>query len=123
MPHLILEFGPTFSPKVAQDLSDRLVTALATIRRPDGSHEFPPNGTLVRGYIADVMTLGGAGANAAFVHATLKIGHGRSDDVVSQTGDFLLAVMAAFLKETLQTREFKASIEIHDLTRVFMWKP
>lgn len=119
MPHLILEFTPKLPPEIAQQLADRLAAALSTIRREDGTHEFPPDGTSVRGYMADVVTLGGAGSDAVFVHATLKIRQGRSDDVITETGDNLLSVMSGFLREALPAATFRISVEVRNLTRMF----
>jgi len=121
MPHLVIEYSPKISNSDIEDLCTRLLKTLASRRKENGEHEFPPEGTFVRAHRANIALFGG-NSDAAFVHAVLKIGPGRTDETQRITGDELIETMVIWDASGCNTVRLQLSLEIHELPGRFNWR-
>ena len=61
-------------------------------------------------------------ADAAFVHLTLKIGAGRSDEAKKKTGDDLFKMISEHFAAIYQKRTLALSMEIVEFSEAGTWK-
>lgn len=71
--------------------------------------------------LADWCMADGA-ADYAFVHATLKIGAGRSREIRQRTGDALFEMMKAHFAELYARRYLALSLEVYEFDEAGTWK-
>lgn len=121
MPHLVIEYSPKISNSDIEDLCTRLLKTLASRRKENGEHEFPPEGTFVRAHRANIALFGG-NSDAAFVHAVLKIGPGRTDAIKRSTGDELIDAMRIWAAAGVSSVRLQLSLEIHELPGELSWR-
>lgn len=122
MPHLTLEYSSNlrdegrFTPLCAE-LARCLVSQQA-----QGKAVYPIGGVRVRAIAVDQYCIADGAADAAFVHATLKIGAGRSDAVRKATGDALFEVMKAHFASIFERMGLALSLEISEFSEAGTWK-
>jgi len=121
MPHLTIECSPEITASAIEDLCTRLLTTIASRRKKHGEHEYPPDGTFVRAYRSDFAVVGGS-SDAAFVHAVLKIGPGRTDAIKRSTGDELIDAMRIWAAAGVSSVRLQLSLEIHELPGELSWR-
>ena len=119
MPHLIYE------------ITDNLETAEADIQGLlkqsnqvliDQGGVFPTGGIRSRViWLKDYCVADGT-HDDAFVHATLKIGAGRSEEAKKKTGDALFAMICQHFAAIYQQRTLALSLEIVELSEAGTWK-
>ncbi|MES2262731.1 MAG: 5-carboxymethyl-2-hydroxymuconate Delta-isomerase [Pseudomonadota bacterium] len=122
MPHLTLEYSANL--KDASDfgtLCTRLAHCLAA-QQDGGAPLFPLGGIRVRAFAADTYCIADGTLAAAFVHANLKIGAGRSETARKQTGDALFAVIKAHFDELYARTGLALSLEINEFSESGSWK-
>ena len=120
MPHLIYE------------ITDNLDTAEADIKGLlqksnqvliDQAGVFPTGGIRSRViWLKDYCVADGAQPSDAFVHATLKIGAGRSDEARKKTGDELFALLSEHFAASFERRGLALSMEIAEFSEAGTWK-
>ncbi len=118
MPHLIYEYTDNLDADA--DIAGLLLKSNRILIDQGGV--YPIGGIRSRAIrLTDYCVADGTGDDA-FVHATLKIGAGRSDAVRQQTGDALFAMIATHFA-AVQARRFLAlSLEIVEFSEAGTWK-
>lgn len=127
MPHLTLEHSANLEPIPGEAplaaLVDRLADALIAQRDADGQAVYPIGGVRVRAIAcAPFRVADGSVADAAFVHARLAIGAGRSDAVKRATGDALFDAIKAHFATRFAARGLALSLEIVEFAESGTWK-
>lgn len=83
---------------------------------------FPPGGIRSRAIeLADYCVADGS-ADDAFVHATVKIGAGRSPEARQKTGDDLFDMMKAHFAALYDKRYLALSLELVEFSEAGTWK-
>jgi 5-carboxymethyl-2-hydroxymuconate isomerase len=122
MPHLTIEYSanlraagdiPGLLPKLAQCLRNQ---------RADGKVVYPTGGVRVRAYEAVDYCVADGALDAGFVHATLKIGKGRSRETVRATGDALFEIMKAHFAPVLERQGLALSLYLDEVDETGSWK-
>jgi len=122
MPHLTIEYSanlraagdiPSLLPKLAQCLRNQ---------RADGKVVYPTGGVRVRAYEAVDYCVADGAPDAGFVHATLKIGKGRSRETVRATGDALFEIMKAHFAPVLERQGLALSLYLDEVDETGSWK-
>ena len=122
MPHLTIEYSanlretvdiPGLLPKLAQCLRDQ---------RVDGKPVYPAGGVRVRAYEAVDYCVADGAPDAAFAHATLKIGKGRARETVRATGDALFEIIKAHFAPVLERQGIALSLYLDEVDETGSWK-
>lgn len=122
MPHLMLDYSSNIReeadmPALCTKLADCLIH-----QQSNGSPVYPIGGVRVRAIAVSEYCIANGLANAAFVHAQLKIGHGRSEEIKKITGDSLFAVMKTHFAGLEQKMGLALSLEINEFSESATWK-
>ena len=123
MPHLTLEYSANLSePGHIEKLCSQLATCLAEIME-DGLNVYPLGGIRVRAIPCAVYNVANDRVeNAAFMHASLKIGAGRSEAVKTATGNALFDVIKQHFSLAFSNRGLALSLEIGEFSEAGTWK-
>ncbi|GAA5501914.1 5-carboxymethyl-2-hydroxymuconate Delta-isomerase [Deinococcus xinjiangensis] len=118
MPHLTVEYTDNIqNPRISE-----LLRALngVLLARPD---IYPVGGIRARAYCLSEYALADSKhPDDAFVHVTLKIGAGRSEEVKKATGDALFAVLADHFAQAYAAHGLMLSQEIQEFSEAGTWK-
>ncbi|HTN66606.1 MAG TPA: 5-carboxymethyl-2-hydroxymuconate Delta-isomerase [Burkholderiaceae bacterium] len=118
MPHLIYEYTDNLGAEA--DIPGLLRKSNQVLIDQGGV--FPTGGIRSRGIrLADYCVADG-GADDAFVHATLKIGAGRSEEAKKKTGDDLFRMIAEHFAAIYEKRTLALSLEIVEFSEAGTWK-
>ena len=122
MPHLTLEY----SANLADEASiGQLCTSLAgclAAQRDNDQRVFPLGGIRVRALRCDQYSIADGRPDAAFLHASLKIGAGRSDAAKKATGDALFALIKEHFATEFEQHGLALSLEINEFSEAGTWK-
>ena len=122
MPHLTLDYSANLSSKGdLQGLCKKLADCLVA-QRADGKAVYPIGGTRVRALAADAWCIADGAVDAAYVHAALKVGAGRTEATLRATGDALFEVMKAHFAELYKRMGLALSLEIGEISESGTWK-
>lgn len=83
---------------------------------------FPTGGIRSRALRLTDYCVADGSADDAFVHATLKIGSGRSPDAKQRTGDALFRLMTDHFADLYARRGLALSLEIAEFSEAGTWK-
>lgn len=120
MPHLIYEITDNLKCPES-DIPGLLKKSNQVLIEQGGV--FPTGGIRSRvHWLSDYCVADGAEPSDAFVHATLKIGAGRSDEVKKKTGDELFAMLCAHFADVFTRRGLALSMEIAEFSEAGTWK-
>jgi 5-carboxymethyl-2-hydroxymuconate isomerase len=122
MPHLTLEYSANLRDGADMDALCRRLGACLCAQQADGKAVYPTGGVRVRALAAEDYYIADGAPDAAFVHATLKIGAGRSDAVRKMTGDTLFEVMKSHFAALLEQHGLALSLEINEFSEGGSWK-
>lgn len=118
MPHLTVEYTDNIqNPRISE-----LLRALngVLLARPD---IYPVGGIRARAYrLSEYALADSTHPDDAFVHVTLKIGAGRSEEVKKATGDALFAVLTEHFAEAYAAHGLMLSQEIQEFSEAGTWK-
>lgn len=118
MPHLTIEYTDNIqNPRIPE-----LLRALngVLLARPD---IFPVGGIRARAYCLSEYALADSSEPSdAFVHLSLKLAQGRSEEVKRETGDQLFAVLTQHFAEAFATHGLMLSAEISEFSEAGTWK-
>ena len=123
MPHLTIEYSANLRnfggfSKLCSELAKALVDQQA-----DGKPVYPIGGVRVRAIAAEYWCVGdGSIGDAAFVHARLQIGAGRSEAVRKATGDALFEALKTHFSRQYQAQGLALSLEITEFSESGTWK-
>jgi 5-carboxymethyl-2-hydroxymuconate isomerase len=119
MPHFIVEY--TNNIKKAARILELLEKANGILIAQGGL--FPTGGIRSRAIeLAEYVIAGGTVDRAAFVHAVLKIGSGRSEEQKQKVGDELFEMMKAHFASLFATSSFALSMELNEFSEAGTWK-
>jgi 5-carboxymethyl-2-hydroxymuconate isomerase len=117
MPHLIVEYSDNLSSRV--DIPELLQTlhqtALAT-------GVFPIGGLRTRAARRDQYVIADAHLDNAFIHITVRIGHGRDRDTKRRAGDQLFSALCGYLDTAFRTGPLSISLELQEIDPEFSFK-
>lgn len=123
MPHLTVEYTANLAPDGdIAGLMPQLARCLVD-QRVDGRPVYPVGGVRVRAFEAAHWCIAdGSIPDAAFVHASLKVGAGRAPETLRATGDALFEVLRAHFEALHARRGFALSLEIAEFSEAGTWK-
>lgn len=118
MPHLTLEYTDNIANPHIPELLRKLNAVL--LARPD---IFPVGGIRARAYrLSEYALADSSQPSDAFVHLSLKIGAGRSEEVKKATGDQLFAVLTDHFAAEFEQQGLMLSAEIGEFSESGTWK-
>ncbi len=112
MPHLVLDHSANLDDA---DIAGLCVTLAAVLRaqQADGKPVYPVGGIRVRAFAArDVCIADGRDPSDAYLHATLKLGAGRSDATKAATCNALFDAIKAHLAQRFERHGLALSLEV-----------
>lgn len=122
MPHLTLEYSSNLAadgdiaglmPKLARCLVEH---------RADGKPVYPIGGVRVRAYETRDYCVADGSPDIGFVHASLKVGSGRSAETLKATGDALFAILKAHFAAPYEKQGLALSLEVGEFSEAGTWK-
>ncbi|AWI76606.1 5-carboxymethyl-2-hydroxymuconate isomerase [Parazoarcus communis] len=117
MPHLIFEYTDNLG--TAADIPGLLRKANQVMIAQD---VFPVGGIRSRAIELKDYCVADGSADDAFVHATVKIGAGRSAEARQKTGDDLFEMMKAHFAALYASRGLALSLELIEFSEAGTWK-
>ena len=117
MPHLIFEYTDNLG--TAADIPGLLRKANQVMIAQD---VFPVGGIRSRAIELKDYCVADGSADDAFVHATVKIGAGRSAEARQRTGDDLFEMMKAHFAALYASRGLALSLELIEFSEAGTWK-
>ena len=117
MPHFIIEYSTNLDDEIKiQKLFSKLQdTALET-------GVFPLGGIRFRAIRCDNYLIADGHQNNAFVHMTLKIGHGRDSEVRKDVGQKLFSTLKQHFDQVFKSRPLAVSFELVELDEELSFK-
>jgi 5-carboxymethyl-2-hydroxymuconate isomerase len=111
MPHILLEYSDNIDFQPSKDLFEKIHKILA--------QELPTNlsSCKSRWHAHQAFYLGDGSKMNGFVHVTIKVLSGRSDEKKSSIGQEILALLNAYFQKDKKTLHLQLSVEILDLDR------
>ncbi len=117
MPHQIIEYSANLDAKLdMRDLVMHLHNAAAGI---DG---LPLGGLRTRAARRENYRVADGHVDNAFVHLTLKLGHGRTVEKRQEFGSVLFAALCDFLQPVSSSSPLAISFEIQEIDPTLTWK-
>ncbi|WP_174614329.1 5-carboxymethyl-2-hydroxymuconate Delta-isomerase [Virgibacillus ihumii] len=118
MPHIIVEYTDNIAndseiPALLKKINETLIAQ-------DGV--FPTGGIRARAIMLTDYYIADGSADDAFVHATLKIAPGRSDEVKKKTCDNLFQMMEEHFVELFETWYIALSMELVEFGKLGTYK-
>lgn len=117
MPHMIVEYSTNIENEIRTDI---LFPKLCDMGVETGV--FARSGIRVRGEARPRYHISDGHADNAFVHTTLRVGHGREEARLKAAGDKIYAVICDHLASLAETRALNISMEIQEIHPVLTWK-
>ncbi|MFM0296310.1 MULTISPECIES: 5-carboxymethyl-2-hydroxymuconate Delta-isomerase [Paraburkholderia] len=122
MPHLTLEYSANLADHASiGQLCNALAHSLDT-QRENEQRVYPLGGIRVRALRCEQYCIADGRADAAFLHANLKIGAGRSEAVKKATGDALFALIKQHFAAEFEQHGLALSLEINEFSEAGTWK-
>lgn len=122
MPHLTFEYTANLAADGDLQALCNHAAAVLVGQQSDGKPVYPIGGVRVRAVKLDTWTMADGQADYAFVHGSLKIGSGRSDEVKQATGNALFEVMKSHFADLYARRYLALSLEIGEFSEAGTWK-
>jgi 5-carboxymethyl-2-hydroxymuconate isomerase len=117
MSHMTLEYSANLQDDGQLGALCRKLAQFMSGLRVDGTAVFPPGGVRVRAIACEEYCIAdGTASDAAFVHAILKIGAGRSDAAKQATCTGLFDIMKAHFAEQFATQGLALSLELNEFS-------
>lgn len=122
MPHLTLEYSANLTNDESIGALCRTLAQSLDAQREDGQRVYPLGGIRVRALRCEQYCIADGREDAGFLHASLKIGAGRSDAVKKATGDVLFDVIKQHFAEAFDKQGLALSLEIREFSEAGTWK-
>ncbi|MFM0644036.1 5-carboxymethyl-2-hydroxymuconate Delta-isomerase [Paraburkholderia bryophila] len=122
MPHLTLEYSANLANA---DSIGQLCNALAQCldaQRENEQRVYPLGGIRVRALRCEQYCIADGRPDAAFLHANLKIGAGRSEAARKATGEALFALIKQHFATEFEQHGLALSLEINEFSEAGTWK-
>jgi 5-carboxymethyl-2-hydroxymuconate isomerase len=97
MPHLVIQHTPNIDTDVGA-LARKLNLALLAVRDEEGKQVYPEGGTRVMAFAATDYSVGDGVGDYRYMFLYMRILDGRTDYIVKQTGDLLMAAVKEHLE-------------------------
>jgi len=122
VPHLTLEYSANLADnETIGRLCNTLAQCLAE-QRENGQRVYPLGGIRVRALRCEHYCIADGRADAAFLHANLKIAAGRSEVVKKATGDALFKLIKEHFAHEFEQRGLALSLELNEFSEAGTWK-
>jgi 5-carboxymethyl-2-hydroxymuconate isomerase len=118
VPHFVLEYTSNIQQEAS--IPDLLRKVNAILMAQDGV--FPTGGIRARAIELTQYEIADGKADDAFVHATLKIGSGRTPAQKKKVGDELFAMLEAHFADLFSKRFLALSMELNEFSEAGTWK-
>jgi 5-carboxymethyl-2-hydroxymuconate isomerase len=113
MSHMTLEYSANLRATGRLGELCRHLAQFMVALRVEGAAVFPPGGVRVRAIVCeDYCIADGTAGDAAFMHAILKIGAGRTDAVKQAVCNGLFDIMKSHFAEQFAARGLALSLEL-----------
>jgi 5-carboxymethyl-2-hydroxymuconate isomerase len=123
MPHIIIEYTENLGAEARiADLLARVNAVMIAQKDEAGKAVYPIGGIRSRAIALDEYCIADGADDYAFVHATVKIGAGRSEAVEKRTTDELFAAMQAHFAEIFASRYLALSLELFRFSEAGTYK-
>jgi len=122
VPHLTLEYSANLANDESIATLCRLLAQCLDAQRENGERVYPTGGIRVRALRCEQFCMADGRADAAFLHANLKIGAGRSERAKKSTGDALFDVIKQHFAEIFEKQGLALSLEINEFSEAGTWK-
>ncbi|MEZ0603643.1 5-carboxymethyl-2-hydroxymuconate Delta-isomerase [Paraburkholderia sp. IW21] len=122
MPHLTLEYSANLA---GEENIGQLCKALAhclDAQRENELRVYPLGGIRVRALRCEQYCIADGRPDAAFLHANLKIGAGRSEAAKKATGDALFELIKQHFAAEFEKHGLALSLEINEFSEAGTWK-
>ena len=117
MPHLIIEFSSNLKAHLnIESLMKSLHEVTSSVS------DFPAAGLKTRGVSREHYLIADGHPDNCFVHATLKIGHGRSSEIKLSAGTLIFDRLVNFLKPIYANVPLSISFEMQELDDKLSYK-
>ena len=110
MPHIVIEYSANLEQKL--DIA-ALLQVVHTAALDTGV--FPIGGLRTRGAAREHYVIADGDPRNAFVHALLRIGHGRDLDTKRSAATQVFDALCAYLEPTFQTTPLGISLEVEEI--------
>ena len=117
MPHFIIEYSSNLDDEIK---IQKLMNTLQDAALETGV--FPLGGIRFRAVRCDKYLIADGDPENAFVHMTLKLGHGRDAATRKEVGEKLFEVMKAYFKPVFAKRPLGLSFELVELEKELSFK-
>jgi 5-carboxymethyl-2-hydroxymuconate isomerase len=126
VPHLTIEYSANLAgAQSIGHLCNALAHCLDAQRETGNEGErrvYPLGGIRVRALRCEQYCIADGRADAAFLHANLKIGAGRPEAVKKATGDALFALIKQHFAAEFEQHGLALSLEINEFSEAGTWK-
>jgi 5-carboxymethyl-2-hydroxymuconate isomerase len=122
VPHLTLEYSANLADA---ERIGQLCSALAQsldAQRENDQRVYPLGGIRVRALRCEQYCIADGRPDAAFLHANLKIGAGRSEAAKKATGEALFALIKQHFATEFEQHGLALSLEINEFSEAGTWK-
>lgn len=117
MPHFSYEYSANLETLISlQDLAD------VTLQSAVETGIFPLGGVRVRMFPSQVNAIADQHPDNAFLHLTVSVGAGRSEEIRKEAGDHIWAALTEFLGPLFDQPHFSLSMEMREIHPVTTWK-
>ncbi|WP_025599939.1 5-carboxymethyl-2-hydroxymuconate Delta-isomerase [Burkholderia sp. WSM2230] len=122
MPHLTLDYSANLADNESIGrLCNTLARCLAE-QHENGQRVYPLGGIRVRALRCEHYCIADGRADAAFLHANLKIATGRSEATKKATGDALFALIKQHFANEFEESGLALSLELNEFSEAGTWK-
>lgn len=122
MPHLTLEYSANLATEESIGQLCKTLARCLDAQRENEQRIYPLGGIRVRALRCEQYCIADGRADAAFLHANLKIGAGRSEAAKKATGDALFALIRQHFAAEFDQHGLALSLEINEFSEAGTWK-
>ncbi|MFB9128955.1 5-carboxymethyl-2-hydroxymuconate Delta-isomerase [Paraburkholderia dipogonis] len=122
MPHLTLEYSANLAGAESIGQLCKALAQCLDAQRENEQRIYPLGGIRVRALRCEQYCIADGRADAAFLHANLKIGAGRSEAAKKATGDALFALIKQHFATEFAQHGLALSLEINEFSEAGTWK-
>jgi 5-carboxymethyl-2-hydroxymuconate isomerase len=122
VPHLTLEYSANLAGKESIGQLCHALARCLDAQRENEQRVYPLGGIRVRALRCEQYCIADGRADAAFLHANLKIGAGRSEAAKKATGDALFALIKQHFATEFAQKGLALSLEINEFSEAGTWK-
>jgi 5-carboxymethyl-2-hydroxymuconate isomerase len=115
MPHLVILYTNNLESQTDMSaLCRKLANAMLTVKDEESKQVFPTGGTRVLAFPAAHFAVADGQRDYAFVYLNLRMGRGRSADVMKQAGETLRAVALEHFTDLLANRYIGITLQVDE---------